>query len=67
MIYVHTQIFSSFPKDKSVYYLTSPETEVCALGLTCVQDVWQDCNDTQLTVLTGLLHDVFTEDLTDKH
>ena len=48
-------------------YLTFLETDVCVLGLTCVKDVWQDCNDTQLTVLTGLLHDVFTEDLTEKH
>lgn len=32
-------------------------------GLTCVQDVWQDGNNTQLTVLTGLLHEVFIENL----
>lgn len=38
-----------------------------AKSLTCVQDVWQDCNYTQLTVLTGLLQDVFTQDLRDKH
>lgn len=33
-------------------------------GLTCVQDVWQDSDDTELTVLTGLLHHVFIQDLT---
>lgn len=36
-------------------------------GLTCVQDVWQDSDYTELTVLTGLLHHVFTQDLTQKH
>lgn len=36
-------------------------------SLTCVQDVWQDSNYTQLTVLTGLLHHVFIQDLTQKH
>lgn len=39
----------------------------CLCGLTCVQDVWQDGNYTQLTVLTGLLNDVFIEDLRDEH
>lgn len=34
--------------------------------LTCVQDVWQDSDYTQLTVLTGILQDVFIEDLRDK-
>lgn len=36
-------------------------------GLTCVQDVWQDGDYTQLTVLAGLLHHVFIQDLTQKH
>lgn len=34
-------------------------------GLTCVQDVWQDGDYTQLAVLTGLLHHVFIQDLTE--
>jgi len=37
------------------------------MSLTCVQDVWQKTNNTQLTVLTGLRQDVFIEDLQDKH
>ena len=39
---------------------------VCVCGLTCVQDMWQDTNYAQLTVLTGLLQDIFTEDLRDE-
>lgn len=32
-------------------------------GLTRVQDVRQDGNDTQLTVAAGLLHHVFVDNL----
>lgn len=42
----------------------SPQTTLCMVcGLTRVQDVRQDGDDTQLTVATRLLHHVFVDDL----
>lgn len=47
------------------FFFNNEARGVC--GLTCVQDMWQDSNNAQLTVLTGLLQDIFTEDLRNEH